>query len=545
VATSAAGHQLGLPRRRFITGAAATVAVAACASGDDGGSVAVTTAPDASIPVPDLDADPFTLGVASGDPLDDAVVIWTRLAVDPTTGDGGMPARPVPVRWEVAGDEAFSEPVADGVATAAPDLGHSVHVDVSGLEPDGRYHYRFTVGEFTSPVGRARTLPAVDAEVDRLRFAVANCQAYQSGYFTPYEHLAEEDLDLVFFVGDYIYELENTVEVRPHGLAPMRTLDDYRTIYTINHADELLRAAHAAHTWVMTWDDHEVEDNYAGLEPGRIGLGLDPDARAGFPEKRAAAYQAWWENLPVRPGPPADGELDIHRAVAFGDLATFAVVDDRQHRDPIAAGAGDGALPRPFGGGPQVPEAFAEDRSILGFEQEAWLLELLASSATPWNVLVQQSIVAEVDRRPDLDDAGYTLDAWDGYVASRNRILGLVAEEPVPGFVSVGGDIHTGAVADLRADYKDPDSPVVGAELVAPSISATEVIEPEALAGSRANPHIHYYEPDRRGYLLCTVTPEGFEATFRYVTTTAQGRAEVEDGPSWTVGSDSPAATRT
>jgi alkaline phosphatase D len=445
----------------------------------------------------------------------------------------------VPVRWELARDVGFADVVADGVAVAEGTHHHSVHVDVGGLDPATEFHYRFRVGGFTSPVGRTRTLPEPGANFDELRFVVANCQAYQTGFYTAYDHLAREDLDLVFFVGDYIYELENSVAARPHGLDPMQTLPEYRAIYTLTHADPSLQAAHAAHPWVLTWDDHEVEDNYADLEPGRIGLTLDPGARETFPEKRAAAYQAWWENVPVRPGPPLDGQLKIHREVVAGDLATFAVVDDRQYRDPIPAGAEDGALPRPFGGGPQVPEVFDPDRTILGEEQEAWLLDVLGGSTTPWNVLVQQSIVAEIDRRPDLDDAGYALDAWDGYVASRDRLLGFVADEEVPGFVSVGGDIHTGAVTDLRADYKDPGSPLVGAEFVAPSITSTELIQPEALAGSRANPHVHYYEPDRRGYLLCSVTRDRFDAQFRYVTTTAEPSADIEDGPRWRVTPDS------
>jgi len=540
-----AGTPLRLPRRQFLAGAAATVALAACSSGDDtiGGAGVATTAATTTAPPADLDGDPFSLGVASGDPRSDAVVIWTRLTVDPAAADGGVPAEPVPVHWEVAADEHFDEIVTDGIAPAEPDFGHSVHVDVVGLEPDTRLYYRFRSGGFQNQVGRARTLPAAGTATEELRFVVANCQAYQSGFYTAHEHLAVEDIDLVFFVGDYIYELENTTDARPHGLEPMQTLDEYRAIYTLTHTDENLQAAHAAHTWICTWDDHEVEDNYAGLEPGRIGLEIDPDASATFPAKRAAAYQAWWENLPVRPGPPVDGRLQIHQAVTYGDLATFAVVDDRQYRDPIPEGAEEGALPRPFGGGPQVAESFAADRSILGADQEAWLLDVLGSSDTRSNVLVQQSIVAEIDRRPDLDDAGYTLDAWDGYVASRNRILGFVADREVPGFVSVGGDIHTGAVADLRADYKVPDSAAVGAEFVAPSITATEIIGPEALSGSRANAHIHYYEPDRRGYLLCTVTPDAFEAQFRYVTTTAEPTADIEDGPTWKVDPDAPTAT--
>ena len=521
-----------LSRRSFLATVAATSLVA-CTR--DRGGTAVPTTTVAALdppPAPGLDADPFSLGVASGDPLPDAVILWTRLVP--------APASPVPVVWEVAADEGFTTLVATGIATAVAEEGHSLHVDATGLAPATDHWYRFRAGGFTSPVGRTRTAPATNSSPAAVRFAVANCQAYQTGYFAAYRDLAAADVDVVFFVGDYIYELEPSVDVRPHGLPPPQTLPEYRRFYELNTADPDLRVVRAAHPWVATWDDHEVEDNYAALAPGAIGLAANPDAASSFRAKRAAAYQAWWEHTPVRAGPPVEGSLRIHRAFTYGELARFAVVDNRQYRDPLA-GSGAGRLPRGAGGGPQDPEAFAEDRSMLGAEQEAWLDEVLRTSSARWTVLVQQTVLAELDRVPDDPARGFSMDGWDGYVANRRRLLSTVAEAPVRNFVSVGGDIHTSAVTDLVVDERDPTATVVGTELIAPSINALELLPPDWAVRS---PRIHLFDPDHHGYLLVELTPERLTAEFRYVTDITLPDAPVQPGSRWVVTDGRPGATR-
>ena len=538
-----------VPRRRFLGLVVAGLA-AACA--DDGADDAAgpTSVPDpteppattvasttttttTTIPVPDLSGDPFTLGVASGDPLPDAVVVWTRLALDPAD-PASMPDVDVPIGWEVATGDDFADVVASGVAVATPAHAHSVHVDVTGLDPATRYHYRFSVGGHRSPVGRTRTAPA-EGSLAGARFAVANCQAYQSGYYPAHRHLAAEDLDAVLFVGDYIYELENPPAIREHGIADLPyDLDGYRRFYGVYRADADLQAAHGAHPWIVTWDDHEVEDNYADRLPGRIGTLLRPDAAEQFPERRAAAYQAWWEHMPVRTPPPVDGDLRIHRSFRYGDLVELAVLDDRQYRSPLID-VGDGALPRPFGGGPQPPEAFDESRTMLGAEQEAWLADLLSTTPAQWKLVVQQTIMAEIDRRPDDPDAGFSMDAWDGYPAARRRLLGHIADEAIADVVVVGGDIHTAAVTELKVDYADPAAPTVAIELVGPSISSTENLGPEALAGSRSHDHVHLYDPDHRGYLVVDLTPSRVQADFRYVTSALEPDADIETASSWVI----------
>jgi alkaline phosphatase D len=531
----------GLTRRGFLGGALAGL-LSACTGGDGTGSRPTTTP---AVPAaPRLRSDPFTLGVASGDPLPSGLVLWTRLVPDPGAPDGGMPDEPVDVRWQIAVDDAFSEVVASGITTALPRYAHSVHVDVDGLAPGTTYHYRFDVGDRTSPTGRTRTAPAADAAVPAVRLAVANCQAYQSGFYSAYRHIAEEEVDAVCFLGDYIYELEASREARVHGLDPPEDLAGFRALYGVYKSDPDLQAAHAAHPWIVTWDDHEVEDNYGGLRPGAIGVarGVTEDA---FRAIRAAAYQAFWEHVPLRGGPPGpDGSLRVYRDLRYGDLVTLAVLDDRQYRSPLLEGEGAGNLPRGLGGGPLLPGTFDESRTMLGDQQERWLHELLRASTTTWNVLVQQTVMAEVDRSPSDPARGFSMDAWDGYVAARERVLATVRDEDVPNLVSLGGDIHAAAVLDLYDTYRGDDRTLVGSELIGPSITSIELIEPAFLEGARSNPHVHLYEPDRRGYLVVDFARDEARGRFRFVSDALDPDATVETASTWVITAGSPGAVR-
>ena len=532
--------------RRSLLGTGAALLVAAC--GDrriDGvpSCLVPSDDPGALPPVPDLAGDPFALGVASGDPLPDAIVLWTRLAPEPLRPEA-MPAVDVPVVWEIARDPEFADVVATGTVVTGPGVAHSVHVDVRGLESATTYWYRFSVGACASSVGRTRTAPARGAGVDRIRFAVASCQAYQSGYFTAYRGVAADELDFVLFLGDAIYELEASTAVRRHGLPPPSTLAAFRTFYGLYRSDADLQAAHAAHPWIVTWDDHEVEDNYAKLEPGGIGSSSDPDAAAKFPAKRAAAYQAWWEHTPVRACAPVDGSLRIYRDFAFGDLVRLAVIDNRQYRSPVPRGEGAGNLPRLLGGGPQLPGAFDPSATMLGREQEEWLGDVVHAVRERWLVLGNQTVMAEVDRAPDDPARGFSMDSWDGYVAARNRLLGEVRDVGIRNFVSVGGDIHTSCVTDLLLDYKIAGSPRVGTELVGPSISALELLPRGFAEATLQNPHIHLYDTERRGYLRCDVTRDRLQADYRYVVSTAVRDTEIATGSTWVVDDGAPGARR-
>ncbi len=452
--------------------------------------------------------DPFTLGVASGDPSPDGFVVWTRLAPQPLEPGGGLPAVNIAVGWEVAEDEAMTRIVRRGTATAAPEWAHSVHVEVAGLRADRWYWYRFAAGGAASPVGRARTLPSAGILAARLRFAFASCQKYQVGYYTAYEHMVREDLDLIVFLGDYIYEKGDADEaVRPHGLKEAITLDDYRLRYARYKTDPALQAAHAHAPWIATWDDHEVSNDYAGLFP------QDPASasRERFLARRAAAYRAYYEHMPLRDSArPVGPDLPLYRRLEYGALATFHVLDTRQYRSDQPAG------PRRQPPGAQVLDPAA---SMLGAAQRRWLFDGLAASPTRWNVIAQQVIMAPVD----VSTAGHgpivDVDKWAGYEHERREILRFMRDRHVANPVVITGDIHSNWANELLSDFDDPSAPPVAVEFIGTSITSIGhgVERPEELAALlRRNPFVKFLN-NQRGYVRCEVTPAEWRTDYRTI----------------------------
>ncbi|MEQ4305041.1 alkaline phosphatase D family protein [Plantactinospora sp. B6F1] len=466
---------------------------------------------------PSFTADPFSLGVASGDPLPGSVVLWTRLAPDPLAedGHGGMPRRPVRVRWEVAADERFRHVVRRGSVEATPELAHSVHAEVYGLQPGREYFYRFAAGPNESPVGRTRTAPAVHARVEKLRLAFASCQAWPDGFYTAYQHMAAEDLDLVIHLGDYIYEYgipatggNRNTPVPAYFATETVSLKRYRTQYALYKSDPDLQAAHAAFPWLVTLDDHEVENNWADDVPE--GNTLTP-TRPEFLERRAAAFRAYYEHLPIRSSAlPTGPDMRLYRRFTYGDLAEFNMLDTRQYRSPIANAETD--------------ERLDPARTLTGAEQERWLLHGLAASRSRWNVLAQQIRVAQFDHGSETDPnlphdgwEGFGMDSWDGYVASRDRIFGGIVERGVRNPVVLTGDWHRNLVADIKADYADPDSATIASELVGTSISSggngTD-IDNLGRAGLIVNPHVKFYNI-QRGYVSCRLDAQRWTSEFK------------------------------
>jgi alkaline phosphatase D len=436
-----------------------------------------------------------------------------------------MPDQDVEVEWEVATDDTFGEIVSRGVAVAPAALGHSVHVDATGLAPDQWYSYRFRLGDEVSPVGRTRTFPAADASPERLRLAVTTCQDYGSGYYAAYRDLVEQDLDVVLFLGDYIYEtpgLEDPVEAvaqrRYVGAFPM-SVDDYRRRYAQHHLDPELRAAHQALPWIVTFDDHEVLNNYAGDDGALAGVGEE------FLVRRAAAYQAWYENLPLRIDPPVDGEIVVHRASAFGDLARLVVIETRQHADP--APCRDTSQ---FDSGTGCEEQQDDDRTALGAEQAEFLVEAMAANEAQWQLLVNPVLLAGLDISEPDDPPAFYLETWDGYPAERRRIVSALKDRKVRNPVVLTGDYHASFVAEVRPDPFDPSSPVVAPELLATSISS--IVFPTDHTAT--NPHVKYFEA-RNGYLTCEVTRDEIAADFRYVTDVRDAASPVTVGASFVV----------
>jgi alkaline phosphatase D len=452
---------------------------------------------------------PFQLGVASGEPLPDGIVLWTRLAPDPLNG-GGMPMARVEVTWEVARDEFFRTIVSSGTATAHPELGHSVHVEVQGLEPAREYWYRFRAGREMSPTVRTRTAPAAGAAVDRLRFAVCGCNHYETGFFTAYQHLAEQQFDFVFHTGDYIYEDRadggrNTNRVRQHHGDEIVTLVDYRNRYAQYKLDPALRAAHHSAPFIVTWDDHEVDNDYAG---DHDEFGTPPEV---FLLRRTAAYQAYYEHMPLRRAQwPAGPSLTLYRRMQFGSLIDLSVLDTRQYRSDQACGGGMAT---------NCAEALDPSRTILGADQERWLFQQLAGARARWTVIGQQVPTYARDNAKANPDGRFAMDKWDGYVASRQRLYARLKEAKTPNPLVLSGDVHLHYGADLKLDFTNPASETIGAEFTNSSISSAGDggdVAPNWEATRADNPHIKYHS-GRRGYIDCTATPSTLRADFKIV----------------------------
>ena len=442
---------------------------------------------------------PFSLGVASGYPSPHGMVLWTRLAPQPHAPGGGMLPEPVPVIWEVADDERFGSIAAQGVHYATPEWAHSVHVEPTGLAPARDYWYRFHVGDATSPVGRTRTAPAYDAEPRSLRFGLGSCQHFEQGWFVAHRHIAADALDLFVHVGDYIYESSwGSQLVRNHGAPEPRTLNDYRRRHALYKSDHDLQAAHASCPWLMIWDDHEVDNDYAA---DRSENAEDP---ALFRRRRAAAYQAYYEHMPLRCSMvPFGSHLNLHTRVTHGRLAQFHLLDDRQYRSPLPCKnsvADDNKDPAGSCRTRADPQA-----TMLGTEQELWLQAGLAASEARWNFVTQQTLMAQVDFMAGPEE-WFGNDSWDGYPAARRRLLeDLVARHPSNPVV-LGGDLHSFWVTDLKADFSDPRSQTVATEFVTTSITSQPMPERYIQGAVSTNPHVRYASGQHRGYIRLALT---------------------------------------
>jgi alkaline phosphatase D len=475
---------------------------------------------------------PFALGVASGAPRPDGVVLWTRLAPLPLEG-GGMEPRPVAVRWEVADDEGFRRIVRAGSATAHPESVHSVHVEVEGLEPAREYWYRFQAGGETSAAARTRTAPAPGVGDERLRIALASCQQYEQGWYVAHRHLAAEGVDVVAFVGDYIYESSwGSAHVRHHSTGEPHTLDEYRARYGQYKTDPDLQRAHACAPWIVTWDDHEVDNDYANDR----SEDLDPR----FLERRAAAYRAFLEHMPVRRAElDRDGGYRIYGRHDWGALAALHVLDDRQYRShevcPKAMRGGSNVV------GPACQERLDPALTILGEAQERWLADSLSKPGAAWNVIVQQTLMAPAGRPSERGPLHWT-DGWDGYPAARARLLRTIAERRVANAVVLGGDVHANYVADLHLDPERPETPIVATEFCGTSITSQGIRPDIVKAIADANPHIHFAESTHRGYVVLDFARDKAQARLRVVETVKKEDSPISTRASFTVEEGRPGA---
>jgi alkaline phosphatase D len=453
--------------------------------------------------IPKFGAYPFGLGIASGYPTAESVVLWTRL-----TGDLGP--RAIPVRWEIFSEDSLKNRVADGELPADPLWAHSLHVEVQGLEPERWYWYRFSSGDAQSPVGRTRTAPRPGTAVARLRFAFASCQQYEQGYYGAYRHIVADAPDLVAFLGDYIYESTwGKDHVRSHASPEPYTLADYRARHALYRSDPDLQAAHAACPWIVTWDDHEVDNDYADDRPE------DGMEREAFLERRAAAYRAYFEHMPLPPRMRPEGaRMRIHTHLDWGTLARFHIVDTRQYRSWQAC-------PRPNrrGGSNTVdieecPRLGTPGRSMLGRAQERWLERSLGESHAVWNVIAQTTPMAQFDTKPGPGRRAWT-DGWDGYPAARRRLLDFLSVKKISNPVVLGGDVHSFNACQLKLDFDDPAAPVVASEFVTTSITSQAWAQERLNQYLPDNPHILLADSRFRGYTRTDLSPGRLQVDLR------------------------------
>jgi len=393
-----------------------------------------------------------------------------------------------------------------GRELAGPELAHSVHAEVHGLRPARDYWYRFRVGSEISEVGRTRTAPHRSADPRSISFGFVSCQNYADGYYTALGHLADEDLDLVVHLGDYIYEGAGQGSIgRGHlPAAELFSLTDYRIRYGQYKSDPDLRAAHASSPWIVVLDDHEVDNNWADALDG-----LDNGGEA-FLARRAAAFRAYYENMPLRRSAmPSGPDMRLYRRLSYGRLAQFNVVDTRQYRDNQACG--DGNLSG-------CDERLDPTRTMLGARQEKWLLDGLGRSRATWNVMANQIFVMQGDSAAGPGQA-FGMDTWDGYAGARQRLFDGVRRRGVDNFVVITGDAHRSVAADLKANFDDPDSATLGTEFLGTSVSSGGNGQDHDNWGRTwlaENPHMKFHN-SQRGYARCRVTSTEWSTDYRVV----------------------------
>ena len=441
---------------------------------------------------------PFTLGVASGDPLSDSVVLWTRLAPRPDEPHGGLTLDHAPVSWQLSEDEHFKNILRHGVEIAKPGSAFSIHADVKGLQPSRVYFYRFIAGGVASPTGRTRTAPSPDAFPGDIRIAQAGCQNFESGYYTAYRHMASDDLDLIIHTGDYIYEGGQS----PHGLRlhqdfRCKTLEQYRRRYALYKSDLDLQAAHAAHPFSAVWDDHEIKNNWHGAIAGSV-----------YQNRKSAALKAWWEHMPVRPTQsPSQIQLKLYRSLTFGRTVSFNFCDTRQFRTPQPCGGQKSSL---------CSEAMNSGAQMFGQLQEEWLLSRLRNTSSIWNVIIQGVPITEINSSRDPNLKQYSMDKWDGYRVPRRRLLSFIESNNIPGPISLAGDLHRHLASELHVNFSQPKKVPVAHEFVNTSISSGgdgKKVSKTSDRWLRNNQHIKFVE-NQRGYLRHQIRPSSWNAVF-------------------------------
>ena len=473
--------------------------------------------------------DPFTLGVASGDPLPDGFVLWTRLAPDPLAKDGlGGMSSAVTVDWEVARDPAMRQTAAKGRAVADAGFVHSVHVEVGGLQPDRPYWYRFTAMGAQSPVGRARTAPRPGARMDRLKVVACSCAHYELGWFSAYRHMAAEEPDLAFFLGDYIYEYSyrgdrGRENVRLHERdEDVVDLAGFRVRYAQYKTDPDLQALHAVAPSVVTWDDHEVQNDYSGAWSQDVSI-----SQTQMLARRAAGYRAFYEHMPLRRHHRPNGpDMRIYRRMGFGDLADITVLDGRQYRS-IQACASPTSRRGHVAKDAECANRTDPTRTMLGAAQEDWLYKGFKRGGARWTVIAQDLLVAPALEHAPGGGFGYFTDSWDGYAANRDRMLAALAGSKARNPVFFGGDAHCFFNTDLKADFADPAARTIATEFVTTAVTQNPPAGSPYAGVMARSPHIKFFDETTRGYIGFEIGRDRMETRFQAISDRADPKATV------------------
>ena len=529
-----------LSRRDFLYGAGGLAAIA------------LATPAEALLDKTGLPSDPFTLGVASGDPASDGVVLWTRLAPNPLNG-GWQSTRSLAVQWTVSTDPLMQNIVQRGSALASPALGHSVHVELTGLRPATEYWYQFSAGSYKSPIARTKTTPAPGADVGQVRFGLVSCSNFQNGYFAAYKRLAEDNLDVIIHVGDYIYEYDpasdfpdrkhTTPQTPPpagYKADQLVNLVDYRNRYAQYKSDPSAIAAHHSAPWIVTPDDHEVENNYAN-SIDEIDDRPNRSTAAAFLLQRSHAYQAYYEHQPLRIASlPQGPDIRLYRKITYGNLVEFNVLDTRQYRTEQTSGFGI-RLANDFS--PLLPVGGNPTGTLMGATQENWLFDNLTRSTAKWNVVAQQVMMARFNfgkfLPPPTGPNLYNMDQWDGYGAARQRVLDKFDALSSKNFIVLSGDIHSGWATNLLKNFDDATSRVVGTEFVCTSITSSFVgpqILPAIVGAANTTPWIKFFDGAFRGYCRCTITQDLWKTEFVGVTGNANQQVSDPNAASQVIG---------
>ena len=450
---------------------------------------------------------PFKLGVSSGFPTDHSVVLWTRLAPDPMAADGrgGMPAQDVTLRWELATDQGFRRIERHGKIIAGAVFAHSARVVVDHLQPARDYWYRFMVGDHVSGIARTRTLPAARRSPREFHMAIANCQHFEHAQWGALRHIARAAPELTLHLGDYIYEGATTPNrVRAHAGGNCVQLADYRRRYAQYQMEPVLQAAHAASPWISTWDDHEVGNDYSGIHSGRAE---DP---AAFFRRRTAAYQAYFEHLPLPPSAaPVDGAVALYTSRRIGTLADLYMLDQRQYRSaqacPQNGRAGGNRV------GDDCVELQSEVRTMLGAAQESWFDAQLAQAKGRWNLLAQGTLFSHVDEQVG-EGRRYATDNWNGYPAARRRVLDALQRRRASNPVIFSGDIHAFIAGDIGVAPDRPDSTPLATEIVSASISSDSRPQQQFDDWLKENPNLLLADGRYRGHVMVRLSPTQLRA---------------------------------